>query len=309
MIQLDDIKNFLTKNSEKIIAYSALIIVLIISVLFIYKGVEVAQRDNETSAKIAENLKKRGFGALRITAPRPSFLTTDDNGNLSKFDPSGKEKLNNDFRIEGEMEADGIKINGNLTSESVTSKGKLDVTGDITSNGKLNVTGNITSTGVTETKQLNIKTTNPAGGTYLNFSDGKNYLTGDTIIRGGDITSTGKLSVSGNTDFQGGTITIKTNNPAGGTHFNWPDGKNYLTGDTIFRGGNVIVQNNGICINGTCINETDLQFLKKIQTGVNIKSVDSGSNNLCLQQYNWKDGTPSQQPCVSGGGYQRWQLF
>ena len=112
----------------------------------------------------------KGQAALRTTAPRPSFLTTDENGNLSKFDPSGVDKLNNDWRVEGKMEADEMKVNGNLnatgnitsngnltttgsvTAGSITTNGNLTTTGNIISNGNLNVTGNITSVNTVKSK-------------------------------------------------------------------------------------------------------------------------------------------------------------
>ena len=52
---------------------------------------------------------------------------------------------------------------------------------------------NLTVDGITETKLLNIKTNNPSGATHLNWTDGKNYLTGETIVRGGILSCDNKI--------------------------------------------------------------------------------------------------------------------
>ena len=61
-------------------------------------------------------------------------------------------------------------------------------------NKDLYVDGNITTKKETTTKNLNIITSNPAGNTHLNWiGDGKNYLTGETTIRGGNLNVENKV--------------------------------------------------------------------------------------------------------------------
>ena len=250
---------------------------------------------------IFDSSSKRGrmmaLGDAPVPINYPIFLQTDANGNISTFD----------------FETQNFKA--------------LKINGDITSNGNLTVTGKCIA------KEINATTNNPLGNTILNASDNKNYLTGETIVRGGKLILDKELMV-------------KTGNPVGDTYLNTADGKNYLTGDTDFRGGAITILNDTIpgrfathfphtsskenwisgptnfrqggikveagqtiSIGGTSISESDLLILKKIQTGVNLKSTDSGANNLCLQQFDWVDGYPRQKPCEPGGAYQKWKLF
>ena len=293
---------FLKLNIKSIIIIIAVVAVAVVA------GALIA---NYSLSQVKENTKKIVGQALKIGAPRPSFLTTDDNGNLSKFDPSGEEKLNNDFRIEGKMEADEMKINGNLIANAVNISNNNNTIGSISMNqgdgandgrnagfinfnykdgkrkaymgfddldnnmvalegengcngfhikGGVNGTGNLTVDNLVETKQLNIKTTNDAGGTHLNWpADGKNYLTGETIVRGGG-------------------ITIKNNDAARfDTHLPYAgNNENYISGPTNFRQGGIKVDGGQtISIGSAIIGESDLQFLKKIQTKVKIYNINS----------------------------------
>ena len=144
---------------------------------------------------------KRGrmmaLGDAPVPVNYPIFLQTDANGNISTFD----------------FETQNFKA--------------LKISGDITSNGNLTVSGKCIA------KEINATTNNPLGNTILNASDNKNYLTGETIVRGG------KLYL----DKQ--ELMVKTDNPSGDTHLN-SGGKNYLTGDTDFRGGAITILNDTI---------------------------------------------------------------
>ena len=292
------------------------IIIIIAVAVVVVSGALIA---NYSLSQVKENTKKIVGQALKIGAPRPSFLTTDDNGNLSKFDPSGEEKLNNDFRIEGKMEADEMKINGNLIANAVNISNNNNTIGSISMNqgdgandgrnagfinfnykdgkrkaymgfddldnnmvalegengcngfhikGGVNGTGNLTVDNLVETKQLNIKTTNDAGGTHLNWpADGKNYLTGETIVRGGNLIVNSNIKM-----IEGSKITV-------GNGFFEHDTSN---GGMIYEGGPFTIKNTAriksgqqICIGNTCIDESDLQFLKKIQTKVKIYNINS----------------------------------
>ena len=95
------------------------------------------------------------------------------------------------------------------------------------------------------TKSLNIKggksVHNPKGwwSHFPWIGDGKNYIRGDTEIRGnvnniGDLTVGGFINSNKSLNVKGGK---SVHNPNGwGTHFPWSDGKNYIRGDTEIRG-------------------------------------------------------------------------
>ncbi len=197
---------------------------------------------------IFDSSSKKGrmmsLGNAPVPVNYPIFLQTDANGNISTFDFETQ-----NFKA--------LKISGDITSN-----GNLTVTGDIKSNGKLTVSG------ITETNKLNVKTTNQAGETILNWTDGKNYLTGDT-------------------DFRGGAVTILNDTIPGraATHFpHTPSKENWISGPTNFRQGGIKVEaGQTISIGGTSINEDELS---KLKTFINLrKSISSGNVKLKWDGY------------------------
>lgn len=179
-----------------------------LSVIVVFVFIGILNNKNNNLSKKAAI---RALGNASVPVNYPVFLQSDGNGNISTFD----------FKTQ------------NL--------GNLNVTGDIKSNGKLNVSG------ITETNKLYVKTTNKAGETVLNYTDGKNYLTGDTVFRGGEVT------------IQNDTIPGRL-----ATHFpHTPTKENYISGPTNFRQGGIKVEaGQTICIGGTCISEDDIKKLK-----------------------------------------------
>jgi hypothetical protein len=118
----------------------------------------------------------------------------------------------------------------------------------------MNVKGNMTiKGGKSEHNPNNWQTHFPHG------PDGKNYIRGDTEIRG----NTNNI---GNMTIKGGKSEHNPNNWQ--THFpNGPDGKNYIRGDTEIRGntnniGDMKVNRN-FCVEDVCINKEDLAKMKQ----------------------------------------------
>lgn len=218
---------------------------------------------------------KRGrmmaLGDAPVPVNYPIFLQTDANGNISTFD----------------FETQNFKA--------------LKISGDITSNGNLTVSGKCIA------KEINATTNNPLGNTILNASDNKNYLTGETIVRGGKLyldkqelmvktdnpsgdthlNSGGKNYLTGDTDFRGGAITILNDTIPGrfATHFPHTSSKeNWISGPTNFRQGGIKVEaGQTISIGGTSINEDELS---KLKTFINLrKSISSGNVKLKWDGY------------------------
>ena len=224
----------LTSKYPKIIGLSVIVVFAII-------GFGMYNNKNNNLSKKAGS---RALGNASVPVNYPVFLQTDGNGNISTFD----------FETQNFK---GLKMSGDIASE-----GNLNVTGDIKSNGKLTVSG------ITETNKLNVKTTNQAGETILNWTDGKNYLTGDT-------------------DFRGGAVTILNDTIPGraATHFpHTPSKENWISGPTNFRQGGIKVEaGQTISIGGTSINEDELS---KLKTFINLrKSISSGNVKLKWDGY------------------------
>ena len=95
----------------------------------------------------------------------------------------------------------------------------------------------------------------------------------DDVTVNGDLNTTGTLNLGvqntklGGMNIWGGNRAINLD-----SHFNYNGTKeNYISGKTIFRG-----DDNPLCINGTCISESDLNFLKLLR-GNNIRLRYSGN--------------------------------
>jgi hypothetical protein len=220
----------LTSKYPKIIGLSVIVVFAII-------GFGMYNNKNNNLSKKAGS---RALGNASVPVNYPVFLQTDGNGNISTFDFETQNfkglKMSGDIASEGNLNVTGdIKSNGKLTVSGITE------TGDIKSNGKLTVSG------ITETNKLNVKTTNQAGETILNGTDGRNYLTGDTVFRGGEV-----------------TILNDTIPGRFATHLpHTPSKENWISGPTNFRQGGIKVEaGQTICIGGTCISEDDIKKLK-----------------------------------------------
>lgn len=122
---------------------------------------------------------------------------------------------------------------------------------------EVGISDNLTVTGETTTKNLNITTTNSSGGTHLNYSDGKNYLTGETIIRGGPLTANSGATISG------GVLTANSGATISGT----------------------LNANEGLVINGSRLTKDGVDLINRILAG----TADVTLNTLSL-------GKPSASP-------------
>ena len=127
-----------------------IVVVIIVFLLFVTGVISIPSGDDDNL--VQGKALRIGTGDIQ-----PSFLITDANGNLSIFDPSGTSKLNNNWRIEGEMEADTIKSNlgitasGGLTSTTGTFSGLLSANGGMsgttgTFSGLLSANGGVSGT-------------------------------------------------------------------------------------------------------------------------------------------------------------------
>lgn len=97
------------ETRKKIIIASVFVICLAIfitSIIFLQKTY-----NNNTS-------KLSALVAFSQTNVKPTFMLTDANGNISTFDPMTT-KLNSDFKINGMMQADGIKSDSTLCIDDV----------------------------------------------------------------------------------------------------------------------------------------------------------------------------------------------
>jgi hypothetical protein len=69
---------------------------------------------------------------------------------------------------------------------------------------------------------------------------------------------------------------------------------------------------NQICLNGQCLTSDLILLLKNLSNdgpGMLLKSAGSGGNPMCLQQWGWNSGTPQQQSCDGGNGFQKWKFI
>lgn len=121
------------------------------------------------------------------------------------------------------FDKDGKDYYGGLAAGKLYARDSAYVGGSADVNGSLNLRG-----GKSEHNPSNWGTHFPWAG------DGKNYIRGDTELRG-NTTNIGDLQVQRNVTMRGGK---SEHNAAGwGTHFPWAgDGKNYIRGDTEIRG-------------------------------------------------------------------------
>jgi hypothetical protein len=170
----------------------------------------------------------------------------------------------------------------------------------IQDDGTLNVSGNANFKGGSSSH-------NPhRWGTHFPWrGDNKNYIRGDTEIRG-NTNHIGRFSVNtSTTDFKGGVSIHNPNNAA--THFPWAgDNRNYIRGDTEIRGNTTHVGDFNIkqgvgrapqlCIGNTCINEEQLKKVVFHGDKITIRGAGNSSGtafNNRLQGANWSIGNAS----------------
>jgi hypothetical protein len=165
------------------------IIILIFIILLIYNN---KKQINNKSNQIKQ------FD-VNPNLPNPVFLLTDNNGNLTTFNPSN-DVLNSKWNISGDIYSSNINNTGNLSTGSITS------TGNINCNGKL-ITGNINSTGNIESKDIifegnlqtingnvNVKNIDCYSLNIRNGTNGQGQLKiGNTIMTENDLKILGKL--------------------------------------------------------------------------------------------------------------------
>lgn len=120
------------------------------------------------------------------------------------------------------FDKDGKNYHGGLAAAKLYSRDYAQFNGGVDINAQLNVRGG---------KSVH----NPQlFGTHFAYSDGKNYIRGDTEMRG-NTNNIGDMNIGQHLNLKGGK---SEHNPAGwGTHFPWNgDQKNYIRGDTEIRG-------------------------------------------------------------------------
>lgn len=128
-------------------------------------------------------------------------------------------------------------------------KHTFDASGGAYHTGNLNVQGN-----------TNLKSGVKGLGTHLPYTDGTNYISGKTLVRGGILESQDGMYTKGGKS---------EHNPKNwGSHFPYTDGNNYIRGNTIVTGNITTVgnlqTNSNLCIGSTCISSDQFIKMKKI---------------------------------------------
>jgi hypothetical protein len=229
----------------RIILCGAIVLAFFFSVGIYIKVNNITRKSSvsKSNKKVQHMIKSADTGSAF-----KNILVSDDAGNL---DVTAIDDLPFKIKTSGDIIGANAKLGGiNLTNnvyKDTANATSSEICNNTSNEQALMIVGNSSGGGKRKVKMWDEVTVNGDLNTTGTSNSG-------TLNSGVKNTQLGQLNI------WGGNRAINLD-----SHFNYNNTKeNYISGKTIFRG-----DDNPLCINGTCISETDLSKLKKLATNYN----------------------------------------